>query len=223
VTYVCTAPFESAGIPLEAADLAAKLDAHVSQHALQATVLTTDETGTAFVEGLPLGLYFVRQTGAVAGFAPCTPFVVTVPIESNGEFLYDVNATPKTEVAKLTQITIKKVWNTDASTPAAQQVTVQLLRDGFLLETAVLNAANNWQVTFEGMPESDGYTIREVGIPKGFTATYQQKGYVFTVTNTATLAQTGQLLWPIPVLAAAGMLLLWLGLGLLRKSRDENA
>lgn len=223
MTYLYTEDFENAGIPLEAADLAAKLDAHVSQHALQATVLTTDATGTAFVEGLPLGLYFVKQTGAVAGFAPCTPFVVTVPIQNDGEFVYDVNATPKTEVAKLTEITIKKVWNTGVSTPAAQQVTVQLLRDGFVIETAVLNSANNWQVTYTGMPESDGYTIQEVGVPKGFTATYQQKGYVFTVTNTSTLAQTGQVLWPIPVLAACGMLLLWLGLGLLRKSRDENA
>ncbi|MBQ5675169.1 MAG: hypothetical protein IIV45_08850, partial [Lachnospiraceae bacterium] len=27
---------------------------------------------------LPLGLYFIKQTGAVEGFAPCTPFLVTV-------------------------------------------------------------------------------------------------------------------------------------------------
>ena len=40
------------------------------------------------------------------------------------------------------------------------------------------------------MPESDAYSIKEVDIPKGFAATYKQSGYVFTVTNTATLVQT---------------------------------
>lgn len=222
LTYAYTEAFSATGISLEDPDLAKKLDAHLSEHAVDAKVMTTDATGTATCGDLPLGLYFVRQTGAVAGFAPCTSFLVTIPQQQDGAFTYAVNASPKTEVAKLTSITIRKVWNTDASTPAAQEVTVQLLRDGAVLQTVTLNSANNWQVTLEAMPESDGYSIREVGVPKGFTATYQQKGYVFTVTNTSTLAQTGQVIWPIPVLAGCGLMFLWLGLALLRKKRDAN-
>ena len=73
------------------------------------------------------------------------------------------------------------------------------------------------------MPESDAYSIEEVDVPKGFTATYQQKGYIFTVTNTSTLIQTGQLIWPIPVLAVSGMLLIAVGITLLQKKRKTNA
>ena len=137
--------------------------------------------------------------------------------------MYEVNASPKTEVARLTDITIKKVWNTDKSTEAADSVTVQLLRNGNVVKTATLNAQNNWQVTYTDMPESDAYSIKEVDVPKGFTATYQQKGYVFTVTNTSTLIQTGQLMWPIPVLAISGMLLIAAGIVLLQKKRKTNA
>jgi LPXTG-motif cell wall-anchored protein len=100
---------------------------------------------------------------------------------------------------------------------------VQLLRDEIVVQTAILHEGNNWQVTYTDMPESDAYSIKEVDIPQGFTATYKQKDYVFTVTNTSTLAQTGQLVWPIPVLAFAGVLLIGMGGLLLQKKREQNA
>ena len=75
---------------------------------------------------------------------------------------------------------------------------------------------------YTDLPESDGYSIVEVNVPKGFTATYTQNGYVFTVTNTAALIQTGQLVWPIPVLAMAGLCLIAVGTMVLRRTRDEN-
>ena len=141
----------------------------------------------------------------------------------SGEDLVYVVAYPKTEVARLTSITIKKVWNTDKSTKAADSITVQLLKNENVVKTATLNAQNNWQVTYDDMPESDAYSIKEVNVPKGFTATYKQNGYVFTVTNTSTLIQTGQLIWPISVLAMSGMLLIAIGILLLQKKRKSNA
>ena len=223
LTYTYTRNFENCGIELYDPDLAVKLDAYLSENPVTAIKNITDEEGKVTFSNLKLGLYFVRQTGAVEGFAPCTSFLVTVPNQTEDGYVYEVNASPKTQVVKLTTITIKKVWNTDASTKAADSVTVQLLKAGTVVKTAVLNAQNNWQVSFPDMPESDAYSIKEINIPKGFTATYNQKGYEFTVTNTASLAQTGQLIWPIPVLAGAGVLLLVAGFVLLQKKREVNA
>lgn len=223
LSYLYTDSFKKSGIAIDDPSLADKLDAYVLEHNVSAIKITTDENGTATCKDLALGLYFIRQTGAVEGFAPCTPFVVTVPIKNAEGFVYDVNASPKTEVARLTSITIKKVWNTDASTEMADSVTVQLLKNGTAVKTATLNAQNNWQVTYTGMPESDAYSVNEVNVPKGFTATYKQNGYVFTVTNTSTLIQTGQLIWPIPVLAVSGMLFIAVGIVLLRNKRKTNA
>ena len=221
--YDYTNDFKQLDCAIDDAELATKLDSFVSQHSIPSVKTTTNINGTAMCAELPLGLYFIKQTGAVEGFAPCTPFLVTVPNEKDGEYLYDVNASPKTEVTRLTSITIKKVWNTDKSTEAADSVTVQLLRNGNVIKTAILNVQNNWQITYSDMPESDAYSIKEVDVPKGFTATYQQKGYVFTVTNTSTLIQTGQLMWPIPVLAVSGLLLIAVGITLLQKKRKTNA
>lgn len=221
--YDYTEDFKQLDTAIDDTSLATKLDAFVSQYSVPSTKMTTNADGTALCNELPLGLYFVKQTGMVEGFAPCTPFLVTVPNEKNGGYVYEVNASPKTEVARLTSITIKKVWNTDASTEAADSVTIQLLKNGNVVETATLDAQNNWQVTYADMLESDAYSVKEADVPKGFTATYKQNGYLFTVTNTSTLIQTGQLMWPIPVLAVSGMLLIAAGIVLLQKKRKTNA
>ena len=223
LSYVYTDAFENSGIDIADPSLATKLEAFVLENHISSVKITTDKNGTATCGELALGLYFIRQVSAVEGFAPCTPFMVTLPGTNDDGYVYEVNASPKTEVAKLTSITIKKVWNTDASTATTENITVQLLQNGSVVKTAILNKQNDWQVTYSGMPESDAYSIKEVDVPKGFTATYQQKGYVFTVTNTSTLIQTGQLMWPIPVLAVSGMLLIAVGITLLKKKRKTNA
>ena len=223
LSYIFTYAFEDCGAALDDPALSVKLDAFVKNHSVTAEKLVTDLHGKVSFTNLPLGLYFIKQTSDVAGYAPCTSFLVTVPNQSDDGYVYDVNASPKTDVARLTNITVKKVWNTDASTQAADSVTVQLLRNGVVVETATLSDQNNWQVTYSNMPESDAYSIKEVNVPKGFTATYSKSGYTFTVTNTASLIQTGQLVWPIPVLAMLGLCLITVGTIVLRKTRNENA
>ena len=223
LSYTITNLFEGCGAALDDPTLSVKLDAFVDDYSVSAEKLVTDAHGKASFTDLPLGLYFVKQTNSVEGYAPCTSFLVTVPNENTNGYVYDVNASPKTDVARLTTVIIKKVWNTDASTQAADSVTVQLLRNGVVVETATLSNQNNWQVTYSNMPESDAYSIEEVNVPKGFTATYSKSGYTFTVTNTASLIQTGQLVWPIPVLAMLGLCLITVGTIVLRKTRNENA
>ena len=223
LSYTYTTAFEDCGCALDDPGLPVILDAFVKKNSVSAVKFVTDARGSAVVTNLPLGLYFVQQTNSVDGYAPCTSFLVTVPNLNAGNYVYDVNASPKTDIAKLTDLTIKKVWNTSASVKAADSVTVNLLRDGVVIATATLSSQNNWQITYSDMPESDTYSIKEVNIPKGFTATYSNSGYVYTVTNTSTLAQTGQLIWPIPVLAMAGLCLITIGTIVLRKSRNLNA
>lgn len=184
---------------------------------------STDVEGKVVFSDLPLGLYLVKQDGTVEGYAPCKPFYVSVPIEHDGDYVYDVDASPKTEIIKLTSIAIKKVWNTGKSTKIVDSVTVQLLREDSVVETVTLSDENNWMVTLENIPISDSYRIQEVNVPKGFTATYLQNGYEFTVTNTASLAQTGQLVWPIPVLAISGLFFLFTGVIILHKTRRKDA
>ena len=222
-SYTFTDAFAGCGAALDDPALTTVLDVFVQENAAPVAKQVTDAQGAAVFTNLPLGLYFVKQTGTVENYAACTSFLVTVPNYNDEGYVYDVNATPKTDIAKLTSITIQKVWNTDESTSAADSVTVQLLKDGVVIATAVLNDENEWRIVYTNMPESDSYSIVEVDIPQGFVAAYTQNGYIFTVTNSAFLIQTGQLIWPIPVLALAGLCLIAVGCIVLRKTRNENA
>ena len=221
--YTASEDFDTIGISLDNPELVALLDAFVSERDIPHQNMVTDAQGNAACENLPLGLYFVEQTGEVDGFAPCTPFLVTLPLKTDSGFQYDVDASPKTDVTRLVTVTVRKVWNTDKATTLPGSVTVQLLRGEEVVETAVLNKQNNWKIVYENMPASDAYSIKEVDVPKGFTATYTKNGYEFTVTNTGTLIQTGQLVWPIPVFALLGVVLVMLGFVILRKPGNDHA
>ena len=222
LSYSFTEKFKNSGVDFNDTAFSEKMDAFVEENAVPVMKQVTDVNGKAVFSELPLGLYYVKQTNIVPNYAPCKSFLVTVPNKDIDTYVYDVNASPKTDVEKLTSVTIKKVWNTDKSTQIADSVTVHLLRDGVVVETATLNEQNNWQVTYTDLPESDVYSIVEKNVPKGFTATYSQNGYVFTVTNSAALIQTGQLVWPIPILVIAGLVFITVGTIILRKTRYDN-
>jgi len=223
LNYIYLDAFQNCNIPLDDPDLPRKLSAFVENQDIAAIRIVTDSYGVATCTNLPLGLFLVKQVNAVDGFSVCTPFLVTIPMQNGIDFEYDVDASPKADVVRLVSITLKKVWNTDEFSEIPDSVTVQLLREGMIVKTAFLNKDNHWQVTYHDMPESDGYSLEEVNIPKGFTATYSEKNYEFIVTNTASLAQTGQLIWPIPVLAVVGLGLLMLGYILLQKPENSHA
>ena len=181
------------------------------------------QTCEARCPDLTLGVYLVKQVNATANFAICGPFLVTVPIQNESGFEYDVNASPKLDAVRLITITIQVVWNVGDGVQIPNSVTVQLLKDGEVIETAILSKENNWQIAYDAMLLSDDYDVKVIDLPAGFTSTYSQKEFIFTVVNTSSLAQTGQLIWPIPVLSMAGLAFLLAGFALLRKSEDRRA
>lgn len=223
LVYTYTEDFERCGFDLKDPRLATKLSAFVEEHDAFARTAVTDARGKAVLKDLPLGLYLVKQTEPAANGVICMPFLVTVPNETGGGYDYDVDALPKADVVQTTDITVRKVWNVDETVKIADHVSVSLLRDGAVVKTATLTDENGWEVTFYDMPCSDAYSVVEEYVPEGFTATYSQAGNVFTVTNSASLPQTGQMIWPIPLLAAAGLFLVAIGAFCLKKSRERNA
>ncbi len=179
---------------------------YAAEQNVNGKTLHTDENGSVCFSNLSLGLYLAVQTGSVPGYSDCSPFLVSVPSEADNEWIYDIDATPKTDIVRLVDITVKKVWNDDGE-HRPESVTVQLRNGGTIVDTVTLKEQNGWSHTWTGQPKSDSWSVKEVNVPKGYTATYQKNGFIYTVTNTATLIQTGQLKWPIPLLAGAGLLL----------------
>lgn len=132
-----------------AADIALRLKDYAAAHAI--TGLATKpigDDGTVTFDDLEVGLYLVAQYQAAPGCETMAPFLVSLPYLVNGEYCYELDATPKTELEQ---------------TPEP----------------------------LPPLPDPE-------------------------------LPETGQLRWPIPLLASSGLLLILIGMALCRKSRQDN-
>lgn len=104
-------------------------------------------------------------------------------------------------------ITVKKVWE-DEGKSHPSSVSVQLYDGGSASGSAVtLNSSNNWTYTWKDLDSSKTWTVKESSAPSGYVASYSRTGNTVTITNTRTLIKTGQLSWPVPLLAGGGILL----------------
>ena len=104
-----------------------------------------------------------------------TPNRYTKQVSSNDNAFVIVNSyTPS-----VINLTVNKIWydmnNHDNTRP--NNVTVDLFADGELVDTVVLNAANNWSYTFTDLPEYDSgrqvnYVVYEVDVPDDYIVSY---------------------------------------------------
>lgn len=75
--------------------LAEDLAAFVKERKLTACAQAENKDGKAVLSELELGLYLIVQTQASKGFDPVNPFLVSVPMNQGGKYVYDVNADGK--------------------------------------------------------------------------------------------------------------------------------
>ena len=131
---------------------------------------------------------------------------------------------------------VSKVWddNDDSSESRPSSVQVTLLCDGAPFDDAILNEANGWHASWEGLDAACKWTVIENEVPDGYEVTVRRDGNFITVKNTYTkeeeptpekpsegnLPQTGMLWWPVPVLLFAGAACLIAGR---LKTRRESA
>lgn len=187
---------------------------------LKSEVKQTNDKGEAIFSNLDLGVYYIRQTNKVKNFTQINPILIMIPKEINSSFEYNIDASPKIEIVDLTDITIKKVWNTDKKNKILDHVTIELYKNKEKIKTIILNEENNWEVTIEDMPKSDSYTVKEINLPKGYTVSYSSNEYTFTVTNTPSLVDTGQMTYLYKISAYTGLVLIIIGI--IFKKRETN-
>lgn len=140
-------------------------------------------------------------------------------------------------------VTVKKVWKLDDGGRATELVRVALLQDGTLHDVVELTEGNGWQHTWNGLESRYSWTVEELNVPNGFTASTEKQGMTFTIINddipdipqidpiqpdvpdNPEPPRTGEFSYPVwlPILAA-GALLAMLGLaGRNRRSGKHKA
>ena len=191
------------------------------------------------------GLYLVlakQQTSGGVTYS-MTPTLVALPAyNSTGDnWSYNLEIFPKYEAISYTQRRVVKVWSDNNSTSRPTSVKVSLMKDNKLYESVVLNKDNSWRYTWRDLDPKYEWTMVEENVPFGYTVSVTRDSYTFYVTNTystnksasgrggtgtaqevETLPQTGQLWWPVPVLAVLGMGFICCGEVLRRRRSHEK-
>ena len=191
IAYVYTDDFKDNGMKLsEASDayFPVHLKAYAEAKSIPYTEKTTDSAGRVVFNNLPCGAYLVVPVGIEEGYLSPNPFIVTVPTEdeSSGKWLYDVDATPKIESDKETDeetyISVKKYWKSTEKTP--DSVAVSLIKDGSVVDSVVLSAANNWYHRWDNLEKNHSWSVVETNVPKGYTVSYESSEMTVFITNT---------------------------------------
>ena len=177
---------------------------------------STNDKGIVTFDNLDLGLYIVTQSNKVEGFSVIDSFLVMIPNVIDNEWIYDISALPKTDIYKVMDLIINKVWNT-VNENLPHEILVNLYKNDEVIETVVLNEENNWSYTFEDIEASDEYYIKEVNVPKGYIDSYQIVDNVFTIINSDKLPQTGQIFYPIVFLIISGVIFILIGIIILKR------
>ena len=203
---------------------------------------TTDANGVAQFEGLADGTYLLIGDAATVGGKTLQPEMCLVTLPHGTERELDIH--PKyalTEKQESLEYKLVKIWaDKDNLDLRPDSIQVDLYRNGEKKETVKLDAASNWRYSWTDSDSTALWTVVEQ-VPEAYTAEYRAEGNTFYIENTADpaptepdtttptekpnppkLPQTGQLWWPVPILALAGMALILIGL-LRRKEQDyEN-
>lgn len=206
LSFVYTNGFEDCGVELgdlSEGELAGRLAEKIAATAESTTVEISD-FGVAEFGDLEVGLYLVVQTTAAENYNVINPFLVSVPIQENGSYVYDVDALPKVGTAAKktpeppdtpdTPDTPDKPEEENPNTPAAPGPDNP---DGWVLGANGEKIYRNPEAPSPDNP--NGHVMGAHGLP-----------------------QTGQLNWPIPVLAVIGVVLVAAGIELKKGTRKDE-
>lgn len=206
LSFVYTNGFEDCGVELgdlSEGELAGQLAEKIAATAESTTVEISD-LGAAEFGDLEVGLYLVVQTTAAENYNVINPFLVSVPIQENGSYVYDVDALPKVGTAAKktpeppdtpdTPDTPDKPDEENPNTPAAPGPDNP---DGWVLGAHGEKIYLNPEAPSPDNP--NGHVMGAHGLP-----------------------QTGQLNWPIPVLAVIGVVLVAAGIKLKKGTRKDE-
>lgn len=101
--YVLTEELSSYPISAEqVTDLSAlkELVKHIEKNNIKGMKKEINEQGTVMFENLETGLYLIIQEDHSTGFMPMNPFVISLPMEGNGKYVYDVECEPKSSLQR---------------------------------------------------------------------------------------------------------------------------
>ncbi len=199
-------------------------------------VAEIDEFGFAVVEDLEPGLYLLTAEKFIDDYGMFTsvPALAPIPAKRNAQsdWYYSVTVIPKStfqphEGMGVTSRKVLKIWDDEGSEMyRPEKLEIQLLCNGVLYDTVFLSEETGWSYVWDDLPAGEEWVIVEV-VPENNTVEIAVDGLITSITNTnhtpppptepeENIPQTGMLWWPLPLLVAAGLGFIVLGVKLRR-------
>lgn len=183
--------------------------------------------------GVAYGIYLLCGDDFSSGGVDYHPIpaIVSVPTNTDGNLNWNVSITGKYDTNDLLSISVLKIWKGDSETVRPKTVTVQLQMNGENYgEPVVLSKDNNWRYTWNDLPSTEVWYVKEVQIPQYYKANTTRVENTFVIENSRLvppptvpprIPQTGQLWWPVYSMVCVGMAFIALGLIRRRKSEED--
>ncbi|WP_131799023.1 Cna B-type domain-containing protein, partial [Bacillus mycoides] len=156
---------------------------------------TTDAQGRVEVPNLDPGNYYVQEISA-PNYLDFDPQVkVPFTVKANAETGVEQKVPNK---VKTTSVSGTKNWNDNNATDRPSTIQVDLLKNGDVIQTQDVTAANGWNYTFANIPayDNDGnaytYTVKEHPVT-GYKS--EVNGYNITNTKDAKTSVSGTKTW----------------------------
>lgn len=156
--------------------------------------VATASGGTARYQGLEPGMYLLCADVVTVGGSTYTalPNLVIVPRIDGWTYATDCTVDAKFEVTPVEtpHNSVTKLWRGDTAQGRPASVKVRIYNGTALYREVTLSADNNWTFSWDG---SGSWSVREVGVPSGYTSTVtvakakagsdKTAGSAFQVTN----------------------------------------
>lgn len=200
--------------------LASTLESYVVVDEINETqIKLTGANGNVTFDSLEFGLYLIMSEPIIIEDVSYyyAPYVISIPNQFDGKLVYNVISNPKPDILETQlydQVSVVKLWNGEIK---AESITVDLYCDGKWFDSKVLTATDGWRYTWTNLPYDHQWQVIEKDVPNDYTVTYQNNEINHIIENTYTtpkdpnypeedkIPQTGQLWWPVPILAVVGL------------------
>ena len=157
-------------------------------------VMATNQRGQVTYEGLEPGLYLAIAGQAVQEDVTCvfaSALVALPDIDEEGYWHYEVEVTAKAEVLppvdpdEELELKVIKLWKGETDQgKRPNSVEVEVFRDGVSYDKITLSAEKNWSYSWIVPDDGAKWIVVERNVPEGYTATIEEKGTSFVLTNT---------------------------------------
>ncbi len=235
-TYEITKDFQKYPIVLKEEnfkDLAFTLEGYVFRDDIKPYQEAKVKNQKVTFSSLEPGVYLVIGTAKKEKGMIYTPESILVSLPNLEEdWNYQVEANLKYESREETDQklskTVLKIWKDEESKDRPNQITVELLKDGEVVESVELSKENDWRYTFSELEANARYQVVEKEVEKGYTVWVSEEKNTYMITNlqeekkesTGTLPNTGTTwIYAVLFLGMGGIFLL---LGLLTRKKHET-